>query len=83
MAEDEEMPMSRDSMRMHIAAQKRAQRTAKLGSGERFAALKKSIAARGGVRDPAAVAASIGRKKLGAARFQRLAVAAKRRKGGR
>lgn len=45
-----------------------------LGSGERFAALKASIAKRGGVRDPGAVAASIGRKKYGAARFAKLSV---------
>lgn len=53
----------------------------KLGSGERFSALKEKIAARGGVRNPAAVAASIGRKKFGKERFQELA-AAGRRQGG-
>ncbi len=53
---------------------------AKLGSGKRFAALKAKIAARGGVRDPGAVAAAIGRKKYGKKRFQKLA-AAGRRKG--
>ena len=36
---------------------------AKLGSGARFKALKSKIAARGGVRDPGAVAAAIGSKK--------------------
>ena len=46
---------------------------AKLGSGARFAALKRSIAKRGGVRDPGAVAAAIGRKKYGRKRFQQLA----------
>lgn len=52
----------------------------KLGSGARFAALKKKIAARGDVTDAGAVAASIGREKFGKAKFQRLA-AAGRKKG--
>lgn len=46
---------------------------APLGEGSRFAALEKSIAAKGKVRNPAAVAASIGRKKYGAKKFQQLA----------
>lgn len=45
---------------------------AKLGSGARFKALEKKIA-RGGAKDPGAVAAAIGRKKYGKARFQKLA----------
>lgn len=45
----------------------------KLGSGERFAKLKKSIAERGGVRDPGAVAAAIGRRKYGAKKMAALA----------
>lgn len=44
-----------------------------LGSGKRFATLKAKIAAKGGVRDPGAVAAAIGRKKYGKAKFQQLA----------
>ncbi len=44
----------------------------KLGSGERFARLKTSIARRGNVQDPEAVAAAIGRAKYGNKRFQRL-----------
>lgn len=43
-----------------------------LGSGERFAALKSKIAAKGGVRDPGAVAAAIGRAKYGRKRFAKL-----------
>lgn len=46
---------------------------APLGSGGRFQALEASIAARGNVTDPAAVAASIGRKKYGAQKFEDLA----------
>ena len=43
-----------------------------------FAKLKASIAARGGARDPAAVAAAIGRKKYGKEKFQAMAAAGKR-----
>lgn len=45
---------------------------APLGSGGRFAALENKLAGKG-VRDPAALAASIGRKKYGKAKFQGLA----------
>jgi len=51
----------------------------KLGGGGRFAKLEKAIAAKGKVKNPAAVAAAIGRKKLGAAKFQKLAVAGRKR----
>jgi len=46
----------------------------KLGSGQRFASLETKLAKRPGVRDPGALAASIGRKKYGSQRFQSLAV---------
>jgi hypothetical protein len=52
----------------------------KLGSGKRFARLKASIARRGGVRDPGAVAAAIGRAKYGKTRFQKLAASGRRKK---
>lgn len=39
---------------------------AKLGSGARFAALKSKLAHKGGIRNPRALAAAIGRKKYGA-----------------
>ncbi len=42
----------------------------KLGSGARFKALKNSL--KGEVRNPGAVAASIGRKKYGAERMAKL-----------
>jgi hypothetical protein len=48
-----------------------------LGSGGRFAALKAALAKSKGVDDPGALAASIGRKKLGKARFQALAAKGK------
>ncbi len=43
-----------------------------LGSGERFEDLKTKLSGKKGVTDPAALAASIGRKKYGSARFQAL-----------
>ena len=55
-------------------------RRARLGSGKRFAALKGKLAKRG-ARDPAALAAYIGRKRYGKARFQKMArLSAKGRK---
>lgn len=47
---------------------------AKLGSGARFKQLEGKLAGKG-VKDPAALAAYIGRKKYGKARFQQLAQA--------
>jgi hypothetical protein len=52
---------------------------AKLGSGSRFAALQKDIAA-GGAKDPGAVAAAIGRQKYGPAHFQALGSMARKKK---
>lgn len=49
------------------------------GEGGRFAAVKAAAAA-GGARNPGAVAAAIGRKKYGKAKFQKMA-AAGRKKG--
>lgn len=51
--------------------------TAKLGTGERFKKLKGSLMRQGGVSDPGALAAAIGRKKLGKDKFQKLAAAGK------
>jgi hypothetical protein len=45
---------------------------AKLGSGKRFEAVKRSAAA-SGARDPVAVAAAAGRKKYGKERMAKLA----------
>jgi len=44
----------------------------KVGAGGRFRRLTKELASKG-VKDPKALAASIGRKKYGAKRFQELA----------
>ena len=50
--------------------------TGKLGSGERFAKLKGKLAKQG-VSDPGALAASIGRKKYGKAKMQKMAAKGK------
>lgn len=52
---------------------------AKLGSGARFKAVERS-AAKSGARDPAAVAAAVGRKKYGEKKMS--ALSAKGRKRG-
>lgn len=44
----------------------------KLGSGTRFAALSKKLGERKGVKDAGALAAFIGRRKYGAAKFEAL-----------
>jgi hypothetical protein len=49
---------------------------AKLGSGARFKALTKKLSGR--VSNPKAVAAAIGRKKYGKAKFQKLAAKGKK-----
>lgn len=47
-------------------------RKPRLGSGKRFAALKRKLASRPGVTNPGKLAAWIGRKKWGAKRFAAL-----------
>lgn len=51
---------------------------AKLGSGARFKALTKKLD-REGVRDPKALAASIGRKKYGAKKMAQMAAAGRKK----
>jgi len=55
-------------------------RKAKLGSGVRFQQLKKKLASKPGIYDPAGLAASIGRKKFGKSKFQSLASRGRKRK---
>ena len=55
-------------------------RKAKLGSGKRFKSLTRKIAQSGGISDPEAVAAAIGRGKYGNKRFQKLAAKGRKRK---
>lgn len=57
---------------------KKTRKKPKLGTGKRFAQLKAKLA-RKGIRNPAALAAAIGRKKFGKKRFQQLAAAGRRR----
>lgn len=57
----------------------RATKTAKLGSGKRFAAVKAAAKA-GGARNPGAVAAKIGMAKYGKKKMTKLARAGKKRK---
>lgn len=49
----------------------------KLGSGKRFDQLSEKLSKQPGVSNPDAVAASIGRKKYGKQRFQKLAAQGK------
>lgn len=51
----------------------------KLGSGKRFEKLEKSIAGKGKVKDAAAVEASIGRKKYGAEKMEKMSTAGRKR----
>lgn len=48
------------------------------GGGGRFAALKKKLSKKG-VKNPAALAASIGRKKYGTAKFQAMSTRGRKR----
>jgi len=50
----------------------------KLGSGKRFETLTEAIAKRGGVTNPEAVAAAIGRKKYGSKKMTSMAVKGKK-----
>lgn len=59
-------------------------KSTKLGGGGRFQKLKDSIMKSGKSADSAeAIAASIGRKKLGSAKMSKLATQAKKRKGAK
>jgi hypothetical protein len=53
---------------------------APLGSGRRFKKLEGEVAKNPKVKNPAAVAASVGRAKYGKARFQRLSIRGRRRR---
>jgi hypothetical protein len=62
-----------------MARRRSGGRKPKLGSGKRFSNLKRSLA-RKGVRNPGAVAASIGRKKYGAKKMSQMSAAGRKRK---
>ena len=59
-----------------------AKKKAKLGTGKRFKTLKKKLAKRG-AKNPAALAAYIGRKKYGRKKFAKLSAAGRRSDGRR
>lgn len=61
---------------MHMAAKKPA-----VGNGKRFQSLTQALAAKPGVTNPAALAASIGRKKYGNKKFAKMGAAGKKRAG--
>ncbi len=50
-----------------------------LGSGQRFSMLESKLASKPGVKDPAGLAAYIGRKKLGKTGFQKLSAKGRKR----
>ncbi len=52
----------------------------KLGSGKRFQMLANSIARKGDVDNPEAVAASIGNKKYGVKKMHKMAMAGRKKK---
>ena len=60
-----------------------AKKKAKLGTGARFRALKKKLKKKKGIKDPAALAAFIGRKKYGRKKFAKLSAAGRRSDGRR
>lgn len=60
--------------------EKGAGMAAPLGSGDRFKALTKKLAARSDVSDPDAVAATIGRRKYGKTGMAQMAAAGRRKK---
>lgn len=56
-----------------------ARKSTKVGGGERFQKLKGELARKGGVSNPGAVAAAIGRKKYGKRAFQHMASKGRKR----
>ena len=59
-------------------AYEKARKTSKPGEGSRFKAVAKAAKA-GGAKNPAAVAAAIGRRKYGKAKFQKMAAAGRKK----
>ena len=72
----------RKNYRSTAAHPKPKKKKAKLGTGARFKALKKKLAKRG-AKNPAALAAFIGRKKYGKKKFAKLSAAGRRSDGRR
>jgi len=60
-------------------AHERVMKRTKPGSGKRFASLTKKLAKKG-AKNPEALASWIGRKKYGSKKFQKMAIAGRKRK---
>jgi len=71
-----------DTEAMHEYAEGGSVKKPKLGSGKRFEHLEHSLAHEKDIKDPAALAASIGRKKYGAEKMAKLAEHKKMAEGG-
>lgn len=53
---------------------------AKMGSGKRFAALEEKLSKQNGVTNPSALAAALGRAKIGASRMASMAAKGRKKK---
>ena len=76
--------MAKKALPARRAARKKAEKvmkTAKLGTGKRFAAVEAAAKA-GGAKNPAAVAASVGQKKYGKKRMAKMAAKARKKPKG-
>jgi len=61
-------------------AHKKVMKRTKPGTGARFKSLVQKLKQKGGVTNPEAVAAAIGRKKYGSKKFQQMAIQGRKRK---
>jgi len=61
-------------------AHKKVMKKTKPGTGARFKSLVQKLKQRGGVTNPEAVAAAIGRRKYGSKKFQQMAAKARKKK---
>ena len=73
------IPATKSKQKEARKAYQKVAKTSKPGTGKRFAALSTSLKAQG-VKDPGALAASIGRKKYGAKRFAKMGSSGRKRK---
>lgn len=73
------MAAAQSTARATLAGPHSSATMAKPGSGARFGALDRKLAHRKGVTDPAALAAWIGRRKYGGAKFAKFSKAGMRR----
>lgn len=69
--------VTRSNISFQVSKNPKVKKSAKLGSGDRFKALTKELSGKG-VKDPAALAASIGRKKYGSTKMAQMSAIGKR-----